>query len=43
MMNQYKVANSRLGWYKRSGMDVVNYLLNHKVLEIANKKRVDQD
>lgn len=39
----YKVANSRLGWYKRSGMDVVNYLLNHKVLEIANKKRVDQD
>lgn len=39
----YKVANSRLGWYKRSGMDVVNYLLNHKVLEIANKKRVDHD
>ena len=41
----YKVANSRLGWYKRSGMDVVNYLLNHKVLEIANKKestRIDQ-
>lgn len=39
----YKVANSRLGWHKRSGMDVVNYLLNPKVLEIANKKRVDQD
>ncbi len=39
----YKVANSRFGWHKRSGMDVVNYLLNPKVLEIANKKRVDQD
>lgn len=35
----YKVANSRLGWYRRSGMDVVNYLLSPKVLEIANKKK----
>ena len=35
----YKVANSRLGWYKRSGMDVVNYVLSPKVLEIANKKK----
>ena len=34
-----KVANSRLGWYRRSGMDVVNYLLSPKVLEIANKKK----
>lgn len=35
----YKVANSRLGWYKRSSMDVANYLLSPKVLEIANKKK----
>ena len=35
----YKVANSRLGWYRRSGMDVVNYVLSPKVLEIANKKK----
>ena len=35
----YKVANSRLGWYRRSSMDVVNYLLSPKVLEIANKKK----
>lgn len=35
----YKVANSRLGWYRRSGMDVVNYSLSPKVLEIANKKK----
>ena len=27
----YKVANSRLGWYRRSGMDVVNYALSPKV------------
>ena len=35
----YKVANSRLGWYKRSGMNVVNYILSPKVLELANKKK----
>ena len=35
----YKVANSRFGWYRRSGMDVVNYVLSPKVLEIANKKK----
>ena len=35
----YKVANSRLGWYRRSSMDVVNYVLSPKVLEIANKKK----
>jgi len=34
-----KVANSRLGWYRRSGMDVVNYLLSPKVLATANKKK----
>ena len=35
----YKVANSRLGWYRRSSMNVVNYVLSPKVLEIANKKK----
>ncbi len=35
----FKVANSRLGWYRRCGMDVVNYLLSPKVLATANKKK----
>ena len=35
----FKVANSRLGWYRRCGMDVVNYILSPKVLELANKKK----
>lgn len=34
----YKVANSRLGLYRRCSMNVVNYLLSPKVLETANKK-----
>lgn len=34
----YKVANSRLGWYRRCGMNVVNYILSPKVLAQANKK-----
>lgn len=29
----YKVANSRLGWYKRSGMNVVNFIISPNVLE----------
>lgn len=29
----YKVANSRLGWYKRCGMNVVNFILSPKLLE----------
>ncbi len=24
----YKVTNSRLGWYRRSGMNVVNYIIS---------------
>ncbi len=36
----YKVANSRLGWYKRSGMNVVNFILNPKLLETKIKDRV---
>ncbi len=35
----YKVANSRLGWYRRCGMDVVNFVLNPKVLATANKRK----
>ena len=35
----FKVANSRLGWYRRSGMNVVNYILSPKVLETTNKKK----
>ena len=34
----YKVANSRLGWYRRSGMDVVNYALSLKVLALPSRK-----
>ena len=33
----YKVANSRLGWYKRSGMNVVNFILNPNLLETKVK------
>ncbi len=33
----YKVANSRLGWYKRCGMNVVNFILNPKLLETKIK------
>lgn len=35
----YKVANSRLGWYKRCGMNVVNFILNPKILNIKTKER----
>lgn len=34
----YKVANSRLGWYRRSGMDVINYALSPKVLALPSRK-----
>ena len=34
----FKVVNSRLGLYRRCGMDVVNYLLSPKVLSLPNKK-----
>jgi len=33
----FKVANSRLGWYKRSGMNVVNFILSPKLLETKVK------
>lgn len=28
-----KVANSRLGWYRRSGMNVVNFIISPDLLE----------
>jgi hypothetical protein len=35
----YKVANSRLGLYRQSGMNVVNFILNPKLLEMKIKDR----
>lgn len=35
----FKVANSRLGWYRRSGMYVVNYVLNPQILGHKTKDR----
>lgn len=34
-----KIANSRLGWYKRCSMDGINYLLNPKILSKKTKSR----
>lgn len=33
----YKVANSRLGWYRRCGMKVVSFILSPKLLETKVK------
>ena len=35
----FKVANARLGWYKRCSMNVVNYILNPTLLETKTKER----
>ena len=35
----YKVANSRLGWYKRSGMYVVNFAISPEILGRKTKSR----
>lgn len=35
----YKCANTRLGWYKRSGMNIVNFILSPKVLGIKKGDR----
>ena len=35
----YKVANSRLGWYRRSAGYVVNYALSPKILAVKTKSR----
>lgn len=29
----YKVENSRLGWYRRSGMNVVNFIISPDLVE----------
>ena len=33
----YKVANSRFGWYRRSGMNVVNFIISKELLETKIK------
>ena len=35
----FKVANSRLGWYRRSGMYVVNFAINPEILGRKTKSR----
>lgn len=35
----YKCANTRLGWYRRSGLDVVNFILSPTVLGIRKGDR----
>lgn len=35
----FKVANSRLGWFRRCGMSTMNFLLSPKVLGMKNKSR----
>lgn len=35
----YKCANTRLGWYRRSGMNIVNFILSPKVLGIKKGER----
>ena len=33
----YKVANSSLGWYRQSGMNIVNFIISPMVLETKIK------
>jgi hypothetical protein len=35
----FKVANSRLGWYRRCSGDVINYALSPKILGRETKDR----
>ena len=35
----YKCANTRLGWYRRSAMNVVNFTISPKVLGIKKGDR----
>ena len=35
--NIFKVANSRLGWYKMCSMNVINYILSPTLLETKIK------
>ena len=36
----FKVANSRLGWYKRSSMNMVNFIISKELLETKIKDGV---
>ena len=35
----FKVANSRVGWYRKCGMNVVNYIISKDLLENRIKDR----
>lgn len=35
----YKCANTRLGWYRRSGLNIVNFILSPTILGIRKGKR----
>ncbi len=35
----FKCANTRLGWYRRSGMNIVNFIISPKVLAIGKGDR----
>ena len=35
----FKCANTRLGWYRRSGMNVVNFVISSKILAIQKGER----
>ena len=35
----YKCANTRLGWYRRSGLKVVNFILTPTILGIRKGER----
>lgn len=35
----YKCANTRLGWYRRSGQNVVNFIISPKILAIQKGER----
>ena len=37
--DMFKCANTRLGWYRRSAMDIVNFTLSPKVLGIRKGDR----
>lgn len=37
--NIFMCANTKLGWYRRSGLVVVNYILSPKVLAIQKGDR----
>ena len=40
--DSYKVANAYFGWYKRSGMSVVNYIISPSVHENKIKDGIAQ-